>query len=93
MLPTNITKERISTMRKVMMVSVLCAIFLLIGCSHAVSPNLVKKIAASDLKCPESDIKVEQVTNNNWKASGCDKEQSYVCSNANFMSDGTCLKQ
>jgi hypothetical protein len=69
------------------------ALFLFSACSHAVNPQLVKTRAVSDLNCSESAITVSQVTRNNWRASGCSQQASYTCSDANFLSDGVCLKE
>ncbi|HEY1693559.1 MAG TPA: hypothetical protein VGG39_15430 [Polyangiaceae bacterium] len=59
--------------------------------SNAVSPDVVKTKAASDLAC--NDLKVEQVANTNWKASGCGKTATYVCWTSVGMGAGTCTRE
>lgn len=63
------------------------------ACSSTVSPQLVTAKAASDLSCPANEVKAEQVTGNNWKATGCGKRATYMCSGSNFMSDGLCMRE
>lgn len=65
----------------------------LMACSTSVSPELVRAKAASDLECKEADVKVEKVNDGNWKASGCAKTATYVCSGSNFMSSGMCMRE
>jgi hypothetical protein len=63
------------------------------GCSTSVSPATIQAKAASDFSCAASDVKVTQVNDGNWKAAGCGKEASYVCSGSNFMSSGMCMRE
>jgi hypothetical protein len=63
------------------------------ACSMSVSPDLVRTKAASDLECKSSEVKVEQVNDGNWKATGCSKTATYVCSGSNFMSSGMCMRE
>lgn len=66
---------------------------LLAACSTSVSPDLVRTKAASDLECKATSVKVEQINDGNWKASGCEKTATYVCSGSNFMSSGMCMRE
>jgi hypothetical protein len=71
-------------------------LFALSGCaigSASVPPETVVKVAADELGCPASKIKVKQVTDNNWTVTGCGKTRRYLCSGSNFMTDGTCFAQ
>jgi hypothetical protein len=63
------------------------------GCSASVSPDLVRAKAASDLDCKAVDVQVEKINDGNWKAKGCAKIATYVCSGSNFMSDGMCMRE
>ena len=63
------------------------------ACSTSVSPELVRTKAASDLECKGQDVKVEQINDGNWKATGCAKTATYVCSGSNFMSSGMCMRE
>lgn len=63
------------------------------ACSTSVSPDLVRSKAASDFDCKAGDVNVEKVNDGNWKASGCSKTATYVCSGSNFMSSGMCLRE
>jgi hypothetical protein len=66
---------------------------LMTGCfSSNVSPSVVKVKAASDLDCSEDQLQVENPTGSNWKAKGCGKTATYMCSGSNFMSEGSCLR-
>lgn len=49
--------------------------------------------AASDFSCKPEQVNVEKVTDNNWKAAGCGKETTYVCSGSSMMSDGMCMRE
>lgn len=64
-----------------------------VACSTSVSPDLVRTKAASDLECKSQDVKVEQINDGNWKATGCEKTATYVCSGSNFMSSGMCMRE
>jgi hypothetical protein len=67
---------------------------LLPGCfSTSVKPGLLQRKAGSDFGCPTDQVRVQQVTDNNWTAVGCEKHASYVCSGSNFMSDGSCMRE
>ncbi len=66
---------------------------LVAACSTSVSPDLVRAKAASDLECKSEGVKVEQINDGNWKASGCEKTATYVCSGSNFMSSGMCMRE
>lgn len=61
--------------------------------SSSVSPELVQAKAASDFECSAEKVQVRQVNDGNWKATGCGKKSSYVCSGSNFMSEGVCLRE
>lgn len=66
----------------------------LTGCfSSSVSPDLVRAKAASDLECQSASVQVEQINDGNWKAKGCEKTATYVCSGSNFMSKGVCMRE
>ena len=65
----------------------------LAGCSTSVSPDLVRTKAASDLSCKSADVKVEQINDGNWKATGCNQAATYVCSGSTFMSSGMCMRE
>lgn len=65
----------------------------LVACSTSVSPDLVRTKAASDLECKASDVSVEQINDGNWKARGCAKTATYVCSGSTFMSSGMCMRE
>lgn len=65
----------------------------LLACSTSVSPDLVRTKAASDLSCDARSVKVEQINDGNWKASGCERAASYVCSGSTFMSSGMCMRE
>lgn len=69
------------------------ALAALTGCSTSVSPKTIQAKAASDFSCPDGDVTVTQINDGNWKASGCGKEASYVCSGSNFMSSGMCMRE
>lgn len=70
------------------------ASIVLAGCfSNSVNPSLVQAKAASDFECKSDKVSVSQVNDNNWKAKGCGKKATYVCSGANFMHDGTCMRE
>lgn len=64
-----------------------------IACSASVSPDLVRTKAASDLACANNQVKVEQINDGNWKATGCNQAATYVCSGSNFMSGGMCMRE
>ncbi len=65
-----------------------------VGCfSSSVSPDLVRTKAASDLSCASNQVKVEQINDGNWKATGCNQAATYVCSGSNFMSGGMCMRE
>jgi hypothetical protein len=66
--------------------------FAVAACSMSVSPDLVRTKAASDLECT-SDVKVEQINDGNWKATGCKKTATYVCSGSTFFSSGVCMRE
>ena len=36
---------------------------------------------------------MEQINDGNWKATGCEKTATYVCSGSNFMSSGMCMRE
>lgn len=61
--------------------------------SASVSPKVVATKAASDFACKPEQVNVEKVTDNNWKAAGCGKETTYVCSGSSMMSDGMCMRE
>lgn len=61
--------------------------------SNAVSPDLVQAKAASDFECANEQVAIEQINDNNWKAQGCGKKATYMCSGSNFMHDGTCMRE
>lgn len=63
------------------------------ACSTSVSPDLVRTKAASDLDCNASAVQVQQVNDGNWKATGCNKVATYVCSGSTFMSSGMCMRE
>ena len=65
----------------------------LVACSSSVSPSTVQTKAASDFDCKAGDVQVSQVTDGNWKAAGCGKQATYVCSGSNFMSKGMCMRE
>ena len=65
----------------------------LAACSASVSPELVRTKAASDLECTAADVKVEQINDGNWKANGCQKTATYVCSGSTFFSSGMCMRE
>ena len=64
-----------------------------VACSSSVSPDLVRTKAASDLACAGNQVKVEQINDGNWKATGCNQAATYVCSGSNFMSSGMCMRE
>jgi hypothetical protein len=66
---------------------------LLAACSTSVSPDLVRTKAASDLECRAAEVNVQQINDGNWKATGCQKSATYVCSGSTFMSSGMCLRE
>ena len=75
-------------------VAVASASLVVAGCmSSSVSPETVQAKAASDLSCPAQTVKVEQINDGNWKAAGCGKQVSYVCSGSNFMTSGMCMRE
>lgn len=74
-------------------VVVVAAALALTGCSTSVSPSLVQTKAASDFGCTASSVEVTQVNDGNWRAKGCGRQASYVCSGSNFMSSGMCLRE
>ncbi len=64
------------------------------GCfSTSVNPEVIQTKAASDFECTAEKVKVSQINDNNWKAKGCGKKATYICSGSNFMSDGTCMRE
>ena len=63
------------------------------GCSTSVSPETIQAKAASDFSCTANQVKVTQVNDGNWKAEGCGKQASYLCSGSNFMSSGMCMRE
>lgn len=64
------------------------------GCfSNSVNPSIVQTKAASDFECKLEQVEVEQINDNNWKANGCGKKATYMCSGSNFMHDGTCMRE
>lgn len=63
------------------------------ACSTSVSPDLVRTKAASDLECKSADVQVQQINDGNWKATGCQKTATYVCSGSTFMSSGMCMRE
>ena len=71
----------------------LALVTLVTGCSTSVSPDLVRAKAASDLSCKSGDVKVEQINDGNWKATGCNQAATYVCSGSTFMSSGMCMRE
>ena len=73
--------------------SVFAALFLTACFSNSVKPELVQAKAASDFECKATDVNVEQINDNNWKARGCGKKATYMCSGTNFMHDGTCMRE
>ena len=70
------------------------AALLLGGCmmSNVVSPSLVERVSGAELGCPEAQMKVEQLTDTSWKASGCGKEATYTCWTSVGMGEGTCTR-
>ncbi len=60
---------------------VLTAVFLIIITSCAQHPHekSVRSRAAYDFNCPESKIKVSNISAGNYGAQGCNKKRAYVC--------------
>ncbi len=63
------------------------------ACSTSGAPDLVRTKAASDLECKSADVSVEQINDGNWKAKGCEKTATYVCSGSTFFSSGMCMRE
>ncbi|MDB4946365.1 MAG: hypothetical protein JWP97_5899 [Labilithrix sp.] len=80
-------------MSKLPVIAAALSLFTVAACSSSVSPDLVRTKAASDLGCASNQVKVEQINDGNWKASGCNQAASYVCSGSNFMSNGMCMRE
>ncbi len=82
-----------SSRRPVVIVTASLLACLAAACSTSVSPDLVRTKAASDLECTSGAVKVEQINDGNWKATGCEKTATYVCSGSTFMSSGMCMRE
>jgi hypothetical protein len=62
-------------------------------CANCARDFVRQRKAASDLACAGNNVKVEQINDGNWKATGCIQSASYVCSGSNFMSSGMCMRE
>jgi hypothetical protein len=65
---------------------------LLGGCmmSNVVNPAVVEKFGGADLAC--STVRVEQLTDTTWRATGCDQQAVYTCWTSPGMGEGMCTK-
>ena len=61
------------------------------ACSSTMDRESVTEIVSAQLDCPAAKIELKEV-GNNWYAKGCGKNQAFVCSGSNFLSDGVCMK-
>jgi len=51
----------------------------LAGCATAAMSTAARDTMASSSKCPADQVKVEELGDSKYRASGCQKTETYVC--------------